>query len=313
MKISVKCNQELAGFGTITLYKNYLKYFEEYDINQTYDIVFSIYDSCKNVKSKYKVLLCADQNLKTYLNYTRKLKDEANLFTHVILVRYIKEVYEQIKIDFPNCKIFSGNFILFDFDNNYNNVDRNDDIIHIGRLCEFKNSIDLILNPEKYLTKRHIDCYGCNLLNETGLNEKGLKYNKYISNNLINYDKSRKSMINLYDNYQNENLYKITTNYKYCISFYDEKFLDNVEYAMLEMINSGCFIILNESYVKSFNEKSILNNIEEDMFICLHENETIDDAIKKSKIKDIKSYKEKWKNLYDNKRIIDYLIKNIVE
>lgn len=316
MKNCLRVNPKFAGYGTMTLANNYFIKVEQYVEGEEYDICFSIYDPCENVKAKHIVLMCADQNLKTYMNYTHQIAEYANNFTEILVVRNIPEVVNEIKKDFPNCRIKTGNFILFDFDDKYTTENKQNAILHLGRLCDFKNSLDLIRNPDNYLSKYGIYCYGNNFTTMSGeLTAKGQKFESELHNNqyfAFVDDKNFPSDINIMGQYNQTEVYDFASKYKYSIAFYNEKFLENVEYAMLEMINAGTYIILNEDYVKTFEKLSILGKFPENCYICRKSNETIDEVIEKANLLPISECKQKWKEFYNSDKIYNDILNFIL-
>lgn len=305
MKIAVKYDTTLAKYGILTLINNYLKHFDDWSKhqNEDYDIVFCIYTDANDVKAKSKVLLCAAQTIDNYffVEGNDKFKQNADSFTDVVLLRYVEDIYKTICKDYSNCNVFCTNFNLFTFDNEYYDCNRKDIILHLGRLCNFKHSLDII-TTKKYVSNYEIHCYGNGLLDNNVLTSKGQKYSKYINNN---------KNIKLLSSYKQDELYNIAKNYKYCICTYCKDFSDNIEYAMLEMINAGCIIILNEDYVKNFNKSSKLGKITSDMYISKTDDMSIDECINKSNKFLLKDYKDKWTKLYDNNKIINSIIKKL--
>ena len=116
--------------------------------------------------------------------------------------------------------------------------------------------------------------------------------------------------INFYPNYSPEQLYDIAKRHQYSIMFYDEDFRDNVEYAMLEMINAGCFPIMNEKYVQNFNEQSVLDEMP--FHFELSEGENVMHLLRtktKGQIKKLtrKNMIRDWKRMYDNNKVLESL------
>lgn len=328
-KIAVKyCKGKINGygvnFGLKTLTENYLKNFDDWYENKDkeYDIVFCIGADPLEIKSKRIVYLCASQNQKSYDNVEKcNFVQYADKYTDVVLVRY-NECFDSLKEDFKNCNIFCKNFILFDFDLKHTKNKRRKAILHLGRICKFKNSIELLTNPSRYLSDIPICSYGGNLFkivnDEFVISEKLQKYydsNVHVLHKTLD-EEPVNNKINFYPNYSPDQLYDIASQYEYAICFYNEDFLDNVEYAMLEMINAGCYVILNDSYVHTFDSWTELPRIPSAFIISdfEHFSNTNVQNLLKTKVKEIdrKKYVKSWKKMYDNNIVLESLIRKIM-
>lgn len=329
-KIAVKyCNTSINGygvnFGLKTLTDNYLKHFDDWYQHQDeeYDVVFCIGSNPEGIKAKRIVYLCASQNQKSYDNVEKcNFVQYADGYTDVILVRE-NECIQSLKEDFPNCRIHCKNFILFDFDEKYAKIEgRKNAILHLGRICKFKNSLELLVHPEKYICEMPICSYGGNLFEiKRGKIKYFPKLEKYYNEE---YHVIHKTLdedpipgkINFYPNYKPEQLYDIATKYNFAICFYDEKFNDNVEYAMLEMINAGCLLIVNQQYVCSFTRTTVLKDLGGHYPLLqdqtLKQNEmTLRSFFTKSLLFSREKYVKYWSEIYDNDLILESLFKCI--